>query len=241
MGMYASLKADLSKFRKRKTNSTDGGIPGVYTPKNAPSEKSAVWHFPVDLPHHTNVYDPTHAAYDLSGPEYVLSPAWFEATNTRPIDQIRFDPIEFDRQQRQELHYEDNLMTPELMEMILAKTLGLDVSSELETIEAKVWQPPAADEISAVVEASELPSPQQMQLADMAQEMLPETPMQGNIQTLDQVVEQEFRQIETAMQQQFEQAVEDPYQQQLQMYNQQMQQMLNPFMMLGGFGPPPMM
>jgi hypothetical protein len=139
------------------------------------------------------------------------------------------------------LHYEDNLMTPELMEMILEKMSGNEASAESEMIEAKVWQPPAADEISAIAEASELPSPQQPEFADMAQQVFAEVPMQENIQTLDQVVEQEFRQLEASMQQAFEQPMEDPFQRQLLLYDQQMQRMLNPFMMQGGFGPPPMM
>ena len=156
------------------------------------------------------------------------------------MDQIRLDAIELERPQREEVRYDDSVITPELLDMALAEIAGRFAP---ETIEETVVQSPAADEISGIAESltSELPISQQMELADVTQETLAEIPMQENIQTLDQIVEQEFCQLEASMQQAFEQPMEDPFQQQLLLYDQQMQQMLNPFMMQGGFGPPPMM
>jgi hypothetical protein len=231
MAMFGLLKAELSKYRKRKTISMNGSIAGVHAPAGSSQQPQ----FPIDLPHQTPVYDPTHAAYDLSGPEYVLPQAWFEGISGKTMDQIRLDAIELERPQREEVRYDDNLITPELLDMALAEIAGRFAP---ETIDKTVADPSAIEEISAVAEASELSSPQQTELADVSQGALSEMPMQENIQTLDQIVEQEFSQLEAAMQQAFEQPMEDPYEQQMLLYEQQMQQMLNPFLMQGGFGPP---
>lgn len=228
MAMFGSLKGELSKYRKRKTISIDRPVAGAHFPVGSSQPPQ----FSIDLPHHTKEYDPTHAAYDFSGPEYVPPKSWFEGMNTGPIDQIRLDPVKFDRPQPQELCYENNLMTQEFMDVILAELAERDSSSAQETVENTVSEAPAVDDILEIADPS-IPEPQQMELEDMTQEALAEMPMQENIQTLEHIVEQEINQLGATMQQPFE----DPYQQQMLLYEQQMQQMLNPFMMQGGFGP----
>ena len=85
MAMFGLLKGELSKYRKRNTISTVGAIAGAHISAGSSGQPQ----FSIDLPHHNHVYDPTHAAYDLSGPEYVPPRAWFEGINSRRW--IRFD------------------------------------------------------------------------------------------------------------------------------------------------------
>jgi hypothetical protein len=74
-------------------------------------------------------------------------------------------------------------------------------------------------------------------IPDMSVEEAAKPEEMQNVQNLEQIVEDEFRLLETTMQQAFEQKMEDPYEQQLKMYAQQMH---DPFMMPDSFGPPPM-
>lgn len=121
MAIPRPLRDPLSKYRKHKT-SLDGRISGVDMPYHGNGQTASPYgHTDTSpgTPPPAKTYDPVHAQYAWTGPEYETPPPWFEGLTIPATPPIRLDPIEFEIPSPAQSDYNNSLMTEALLQNAL--------------------------------------------------------------------------------------------------------------------------